>query len=114
MSARQPPTVARPPRRVLRRATVAGASCVVVLLVLGVGTHYGAAAVLWMLAALLLAGLLVVQWLAVRQLRVKRDAELADALAQSTWVTRWMYEQLRGMRRDASGRDQRSDGLDDD
>lgn len=114
MSRRGKPAVAGALRRLLHGAVAAGASSAAVLLLLWLATRFGAAAMLWIFGALLLTGLLVLQWLAVRRLRAKPDAELAAALLQSTSVTRWVYGQLREMQRPAGGRDQRSDGLDDD
>ena len=106
--------VARPHRVLLQRAAIAGASSAAVLLVLWVVTQYGAAAVLWMFGALLLAGLAVLQWLAVRQLRAKPDAELTDALLRSTWVTRWLHAHLHEISRHTDGSHPRADAPEDD
>lgn len=101
-------------RRVFRAGAIVAASACAVSLVLFLSARHGVAVLMGVAGTLLFAGLLLLQWLAVRQLRAKRDAELADALAQSTWLTRYLYEQQRLHWGAILRADQRTDALDDD
>lgn len=78
-----------------------------------VGARFGGSGLLLGCGAVLLTGLGGLQWAAWRRLRAAPDAERADALLQSFWATRWLFDLQRAHARNA-GQSERADDLPED